>query len=306
MEEQMDSIVENEEAVKPAKKKLKRHFFLSVMGIAFLIILVGQIIGEILMGIVGGLLPSVSNGVLFLFQYLSFVGIDILVVVYCLLAEKDTFRAFLHGKGGGMRGNTLKNFVLGLLIGFVMNGSCALIAWLHGDIDLSVGRFNLLYLLGALVAVCVQSGAEELVTRGYMMSALRERYNAWVAIAVNSLFFGVLHLLNPGITVFSVLEIVLIGFALSLIVYYLDSLWMCIAIHTAWNYTQNILLGLPNSGIVSEESFLHLEAAKGSLLYDATFGIEGSITAVIVTGLLAVGVYLYARKKKNRQICKPA
>lgn len=300
MEDHVDSVTENEEAVEPAKKKLKRHFFLSVIGIAFLIILVGQIIGEILMGIIGGLLPSVSNGVLFLFQYLSFIGIDILVVVYCLLAEKEAFRAFLRGKSGGMRGNTLKNFALGLLIGFAMNGICALIAWLHGDIDLSVGRFNLLYLLGALVAVCVQSGAEELVTRGYMMSALRERYNAWVAIAVNSLFFGVLHLLNPGITVFSVLEIVLIGFAFSLIVYYLDSLWMCIAIHTAWNYTQNILLGLPNSGIVSEESFLHLEAAKGSLLYDATFGIEGSITAVIVTGLLAVCVYLYARKKKEQ------
>ena len=300
MEEPLDSIVKDEETVNPVKKKLKRHFFLSVIGIAFLMILVGQIVGELLMGIIGGLLPSLSSGVLFLFQYLSFIGIDIFVIVYCRLAEKEAYRGFLHGKSGGMRGNTLKNFGLGLLIGLVMNGFCALIAWLHGDIDLSVGRFNLPYMLGALVAVCVQSGAEELVTRGYMMSALRERYNVWVAIVVNSLFFGVLHLFNPGITVFSVLEIVLIGFAFSLIVYYLDSLWMCIAIHTAWNYTQNILLGLPNSGIVSEESFLHLEAAKGSLLYDATFGIEGSITAVIITALLAGCVYLYARKRKEQ------
>lgn len=301
MEEPMDSVVEDEKTVEPAKKKLKRHFFLSVIGIALLMIFAGQIVGEILMGVIGGLLPSVSNGTLFLFRYLSFIGIDILVIVYCLLAEKEIFHGFLHGKSGGMHGNTLKIFGFGLLIGLVMNGFCALLAWLHGDIDLSVGRFNLPYLLGALVAVCVQSGAEELVTRGYMMGALRERYNVWVAIAVNSLFFGVLHLLNPGITVFSVLEIVLIGFAFSLIVCYLDSLWMCIAIHTAWNYTQNILLGLPNSGIVPEDSFLHLEAAKGSLLYDATFGIEGSITAVIVTALLAVCVYLYARKRKEQK-----
>ena len=292
-----ESSVETIKEPQAAKKKLKRQFFLSVIVIAFILMLVGQLIGLLLMDFIAGLIPNVSGAVLFLFQYLSFIGIDILVIVYCLLAEKPSYRGFFPQKQGGMRGNTLKNFAIGLLIGFLMNGACILIAWLHGDLDLSVGRFDFVYMVCALVAVCIQSGAEELLTRGYMMGALRERYNVWVGIVVNSLFFGVLHLMNPGITVVSVLEIVLIGFALSLIVYYLDSLWMCIAIHTAWNYTQNILFGLPNSGIVSEKSFLHLEAAKGSVFYDAVFGVEGAITSVIVTALLAVCVYLYARKK---------
>ena len=293
-----ESSVETIKEPQAAKKKLKRQFFLSVIVIAFILMLVGQLIGLLLMDFIAGLIPNVSGAVLFLFQYLSFIGIDILVIVYCLLAEKPSYRGFFPQKQGGMRGNTLKNFAIGLLIGFLMNGACILIAWLHGDLDLSVGRFDFVYMVCALVAVCIQSGAEELLTRGYMMGALRERYNVWVGIVVNSLFFGVLHLMNPGITVVSVLEIVLIGFALSLIVYYLDSLWMCIAIHTAWNYTQNILFGLPNSGIVSEKSFLHLEAAKGSVFYDAVFGVEGAITSVIVTALLAVCVYLYARRKK--------
>ena len=292
-----ESSVETIKEPQAAKKKLKRQFFLSVIVIAFILMLVGQLIGLLLMDFIAGLIPNVSGAVLFLFQYLSFIGIDILVILYCLLAEKPSYRGFFPQKQGGMRGNTLKNFAIGLLIGFLMNGACILIAWLHGDLDLSVGRFDFVYMVCALVAVCIQSGAEELLTRGYMMGALRERYNVWVGIVVNSLFFGVLHLMNPGITVVSVLEIVLIGFALSLIVYYLDSLWMCIAIHTAWNYTQNILFGLPNSGIVSEKSFLHLEAAKGSVFYDAVFGVEGAVTSVIVTAVLAVCVYLYARKK---------
>ena len=293
-----ESSVETIQEPQAAKKKLKRQFFLSVIVIAFILMLVGQLVGLLLMDFIAGLIPNVSGAVLFLFQYLSFIGIDILVILYCLLAEKPSYRGFFPQKQGGMRGNTLKNFAIGLLIGFLMNGACILIAWLHGDLDLSVGRFDFVYMVCALVAVCIQSGAEELLTRGYMMGALRERYNVWVGIVVNSLFFGVLHLMNPGITVVSVLEIVLIGFALSLIVYYLDSLWMCIAIHTAWNYTQNILFGLPNSGIVSEKSFLHLEAAKGSIVYDAVFGVEGAVTSVIVTAVLAACVYLYARKKK--------
>ena len=292
--------VETTQEPQATKKKLKRQFFLSVIVIGFLLMLIGQLVGLLLMNFIAGMIPNISGAVLFLFQYLSFIGIDIFVIVYCLLAEKSTYRSFFPKSRNGLRGNTLKNFAIGLLIGFLMNGICILIAWLHGDLDLSVGHFDFVYMLCALVAVCIQSGAEELLTRGYMMGALRERYNVWVAIAINSLFFAVLHLSNPGITVVSVLEIMIIGFALSLIVYYLDSLWMCIAIHTAWNYTQNILFGLPNSGIVSEKSFLHLEAAKGSVFYDAVFGVEGAITSVIVTALLAVCVYLYARKKKEQ------
>ena len=60
-------------------------------------------------------------------------------------------------------------------------------------------------------------------------------------------------------------------------------------IHTAWNYTQSLLLGLPNSGIVSEKALLHLDAASDSLFYSSAFGLEGGITAVILQlALIAV------------------
>jgi membrane protease YdiL (CAAX protease family) len=130
-----------------------------------------------------------------------------------------------------------------------------------------------------------------------MMGALQKRYPVWVAIAVNALLFGALHLTNPGITVLSFLNIVAIAVALSLVMYYFGSIWMCIAVHTAWNYTQNLLFGLPNSGKVSESSFLHLEAAKDSLFYDVAFGIEGTLTAVIVITIFGAAVVYLGRKK---------
>ena len=71
-----------------------------------------------------------------------------------------------------------------------------------------------------------------------------------------------------------------------------------------WNFTQNLLFGLPNSGLVSQSSFLHLDAASDSLFYDATFGVEGSLTAVIVISLFAVGVVLVGRKKGPVNIIK--
>ncbi len=281
-------------------EKKKRHSIPVVLLLALVFIFAGQLLGELPTGLIRRLFPNMEGSTAFLLDYLSFIGIHILVLVYCVLFEKDIYRSFLHARQGGSVGNTGKNFALGLLIGFGMNAFCVLLAWLHGDLHFYAGRFRVLYMLTALVCVCIQSGAEELITRGYMMGALRKRYPVWVAIAVNALFFAVVHLASPGITVLSFLNIVIVAVALSLVMYYFGSIWLCIAVHTAWNYTQNLIFGLPNSGIVSEGSFLHLDAARDSLFYNATFGIEGSLTAVIVLTVFAVCVVLYAKKKGIR------
>ena len=279
----------------PVKKK--RHFILSVIAIALVLLFGGTLLWELPMLGIRALFPNMSAGAAFLLLYLSFITIDAAVLVYCALCEKDIFRSFLPKSHGGAVGNTLKHFGVGLLVGFGLNALCVLLAWLHGDIHLYAGRFELPYLLCALVCVCVQSSAEELITRGYMMGALQKRYPVWVAVATNSLLFAVLHLANAGVTPLSVLTLVVYGVAMSLFAYTLQSIWMCMAIHTAWNFTQNFLFGLPNSGIVAEKSFLHLEAASDSLFYNVGFGVEGSLTAVLLLTGVCVGIVLYARKK---------
>ena len=279
------------EQLRPRKRK--RHFVLSVLGIAFLLMLLGQILGELVMFALRNVLPPLAGSTEFLFTYLSFIGIDAIVLLYCALCEKEVFRSFFGAAHGGQRGNTLKMFLWGILIGFAANGLCILVAWLHGDLDFSLGEFPVLYLL-------VQSGAEELVTRGYMLGALKQRYPAWVAIGVNALLFAALHLANPGFTLMSFLSIALIGLALSLIAHYMDSLWMCITIHTAWNFTQNFLFGLPNSGIVAERSVLHLEAARSTFFYDAAFGVEGAAPSLVVELLIGIGALLLARMRSRK------
>ncbi|MBQ1576559.1 MAG: CPBP family intramembrane metalloprotease [Oscillospiraceae bacterium] len=297
MDEQNNAALPVEPAAETKKKRRPiRHMIWAVCLIALLIVLLGQIVGDFLVGFAIKGFGITDASTLFLFMYLSMIGVDLLVLLYTLLCERPIFRSFGRRAVPGGRGNTWKLFGVGLLAGFAMNALCILVAWLHGDIVLSVGRFRPLYLLAALVCVCVQSGAEELVTRGYMMGAIRDRYNVWVAAAVNSLFFGALHLLNPGITVLSFVNVVAVGFALSVVMIKLESLWFCIAMHTAWNFSQSIFFGLPNSGIVSEGSFFHLEAARDSVLYSAAFGVEGAITTTLVLLALTLCVLLAARR----------
>ena len=96
------------------------------------------------------------------------------------------------------------------------------------------------------------------------------------------------------------LSIYLAGVMFSLMVYYLDSLWMAMAAHAAWNFTQNFIFGLPNIGTVYGFSIFKLNSAtaKTSLCYSLAFGVEGSLTAVLAFAFVSA-ILLYLGKKKN-------
>ena len=298
--DQENNIPRAEETAAAKPRRKVRHMIWAVCLISLVLLFLGQILGELGVGLLFRALGLTDAKLLFLGMYLSFLGIDLLVLLYTLLWEKPILHSFSRRGPNGGSGNTWAMFGVGLLVGFAMNGLCILAAWLHGDLDFSVGRFDLPYLLLALVFVCIQSGAEELLCRGYMFGAVKDRYNVWIAAAVNALFFGALHLTNPGVTVLSLVNVVFFGLVLSVAMIKLESLWFCIAVHTAWNFSQSIFFGLPNSGIVSQGSFMHLEAAKESALYSMSFGIEGAITTTLVLLVLTLAVLLFARRRQAK------
>jgi membrane protease YdiL (CAAX protease family) len=228
----------------------------------------------------------------------GFLGYWIIAIVYLLLVKSD--RPILRTLGTEPRGNTVKMALLGLLIGLGLNALCVGVAVLHGAIQLSFTAFPVLKLLLVFLSVFVQSGGEELLCRGVLYQRLRKAYrNPWVAILVNPIVFVLVHILIPGITIWAVLSVYLVAVAFGLMVYYLDSLWMAMAAHAAWNFTQNFIFGLPNSGIVSEYSIFKLEAASATNgpFYNVNFGVEGSIGASLVL-LIMIIVIIYLNRGK--------
>ena len=109
-----------------------------------------------------------------------------------------------------------------------------------------------------------------------------------------------MHLFNPGASVIPMMSVLVAGLLFSLMVYYMDSIWCAMAAHTAWNYTQNVILGLPNSGSVSPVSVFKLDAAsaKSSFAYNVEFGLEGSILAITVMTITGLAIIIIYRKKK--------
>jgi hypothetical protein len=189
----------------------------------------------------------------------------------------------------------------GILLGFLMNFFCILCALLHGDIklyyDFSASQIPLM--IFAFICVFFQSTSEELWCRTFMYERINVHYPLWVAIVVNGTVFGLLHSFNPGITALAMADLIICGLAFSLLRWYSGSIWTCMGIHTMWNFTQNFLFGLPNSGLVSEASVFHLDAATGisNWIYSYEFGVEGAVPAVFVDLLLAVVILILAKKE---------
>lgn len=278
--------------------KKKRHAILAVVAISGLMLFFGPFLGAVFMLLLGNAFPNQSPAVRFVMNsYFPFIGLVIVVLLYCALWEKDIFKTMRGAGRGGMSGNNRKMLALGLVLGFGANGFCILLAWMRGSLTFSAGNSDLPYLLFAFVNVFVQSGGEEILSRGYMQGVLQKRYGIKTAILVNGLFFGLMHLANPGITVLSCVNTTLYGISMSVVLYYYNSLWFCIAHHTAWNFTQNFLFGLPNSGLAAEKSVLQLTDSSHSLFYDAQFGIEGGFVITVIAVVSIAAIVMKNRKK---------
>lgn len=238
----------------------------------------------------------------FLSDYLSTFGVWVAFLLFAVIFKSN--RPMLKALTPNKNLNNLKGILLGLLLGFGTNGFCVLMSWLAGDIKLSYNGFDWKLLVAFLICVFIQSSSEEVTDRLYLYQKLRRRYRSpLVAILVNSIVFMALHIPNPGFTAVAGSQIFLVAIIFSLFVYYYDGIWVAFWFHAAWNYTQNIIFGLPNSGIVSEYSIFKLEAAsaRNGLFYNVNFGVEGSIGSSLVLIVVIIVMIVINRKKPEKR-----
>ena len=96
--------------------------------------------------------------------------------------------------------------------------------------------------------ILIQGATEEIIVRGWLFPVLSVRSRIWVGIIVTSFLFGFLHLLNPGITILSISNIILVGVFAALYVLKEDGLWGICAWHSIWNWAQYNVYGFAVSG----------------------------------------------------------
>ena len=266
--------------------------------LAYVLLDIGQIIGfltALALGMQNSDLGMTAG------MYFSFAGIWVVFFLNALLKKnRPLFKAY----GTGCKGNNALNLLIGLLIGAGMNGALILMAWMHGDIHVYFDKIEIVPFIILFVAVFVQSAAEEIVCRGFVYQRVLRTYRDkfWLAVIVNSVFFAALHLGNEGVSPMAIVDLTVSGLLFSAAVYYFDSLWMAMAVHTGWNFTQSILAGLPNSGNVVPYSVFKLDAAtaRDSFFYNVAFGIEGTIPAILIQVVVLAALVMIGRKIGGR------
>lgn len=191
-----------------------------------------------------------------------------------------------------------KDGIAGILLGAV---NCSIIFFLvitvgGGHVTSLTPNFSLLTFWWIFTFVLVALG-EEIMNRGFFMAVLRRCRNLYFIMLVPSVIFGLIHLMNPDVTFFSVFNIILVGILFSYMFIKSGNIWMCIGYHFSWNTVQGVLYGMPVSGL-SIPGIFHTEFTSSNLLNVGLFGIEGGIITTIMTLLSFLFVWYYYRNSR--------
>ncbi len=148
--------------------------------------------------------------------------------------------------------------------------------------------------LFALIAAAATGIFEEVISRGIILQMMERRWGSMAALAGSSLIFAALHAPNTGFSIMAGLGVLAAGVLLGAAFLLARSLWLPIALHAAWNFTQGAVFGASVSGHERTASLFITRFSGSDLVTGGAFGPEASLSAVIVVSLAAAGLLALA------------
>lgn len=236
------------------------------------------------------------------FQWISLTlstGIVILsFFIYIKLIEKRPFSSI------GLKSNEkLKKYLIGSSVAIAMQLFYFIVVLLFGWAEVvsepihataGTGTSAISLVLLFLIGFMVQGASEEVVVRGWMMPVLSRHYKVSTAIIISSVFFGLLHILNPNVNLLSIVNLILYGIFAALYSLNDEGLWGIFAQHSIWNWFMGNVLGLPVSGtIMGKASIIETKLTGPTWITGGAFGPEGGI---IVTLILSASILILIRQ----------
>lgn len=286
-------------------KKSKRLFNGVVSTVVLLLMLfLGQIMGGIVIGFIMGMMNGAGIELSPLASHLGLLLMVAFPLPLCFLWVTKFEKRKISSLGLKKK-NSLINFLKGFWIGLLMFGLVTGLMYVSGVITLEQGlSAGIKTIPGVLVILpgwILQSSTEEILTRGWFMHVVGARHKPVIGFVLSSVIFGFMHLLNPGVTALSIINIILVGLVLGLYVIHTQDLWGACGIHAAWNFSQSNVFGFNVSGMeTSTHSLLRFSANGPDFLTGGAFGPEASIMATIIT-VLFIGILLFKLKSSYKE-----
>ena len=275
----------------------------SQLGVIPLVIIMGSIYGITEDGISMQGTPALEAGFWMSLQLIfSFVLVYAILWAWLKYFEKRQFWTL-----GYEVKNALMQYGRGFLFGALMFGGAVGILAIFGSVAFEQGDPTQqgIAALGGVILVLigwvVQGGAEEALIRGWALPVIGARYKPWIGLLVSSLIFAGLHGLNPGLSVFALINLALFGVFAGLYAMREGSLWGISALHSVWNWVQGNFFGFEVSGTnAGGGTLFNLMETGEDWLTGGTFGPEGGAAVTIVL-LIAIAVTLFCKGKETVQ-----
>lgn len=152
-------------------------------------------------------------------------------------------------------------------------------------------------LAGFIGTIVIAAVGEEILFRGTIFQAIEERFGGVVAVMTTSLLFALAHVMNPGASVISLVNVFLAGVLLGTLLVRSASLWPSMFFHVVWNLLVALCFGAVSGnelggGIV----LLNLSHASSSFVWlvSGPFGVEEGLltTLLLIASTTIVAMYI--------------
>lgn len=149
----------------------------------------------------------------------------------------------------------------------------------------------------------IQGAAEEMLCRGIVLHALKEKTSLLTAVIVSTILFILPHWssLFAGETIYGVIgviNLILISVIFSFLTIRFKSIWAACGLHSFWNAILYSVLGLNLSG--NEETvtaIFNMQSVGGNIWNGSIYGIEASVATTIVLAFTTALAFVIGRKR---------
>ena len=231
---------------------------------------------------------------------------NIIFILSCIIMWKLFEKKKISKMGITSIKKGYKELIVGLVLGAITMSIVAIVIITVGDVKLintiSKPQVSTSLLYGLIGFIFVGFG-EEILSRGYIMSVLKQTRNKWIVLIGPALIFAALHLGNSGIDVLSFINLFLVGVLFAYMFMKSKNLWMPIGYHITWNYFQGYIWGFGVSGI-SVNGLYKVENISSNIINGGAFGPEGGIIVTIITCLTFYFVYRYYKNSDVDEFMK--
>lgn len=191
----------------------------------------------------------------------------------------------------------------GFLIGFVLQSLTILVIYIKGGYSIiSINPVS--FIIPPLAMSIASAIIEEILFRGIVFRIIEEKLGSYFSLIISATIFGLLHMTNPNSSLIAGIGLAIqAGLLLASAYIYSRNLWLPIAIHFAWNFTQSAIFGANVSGNKISKTLITSEINGAEWFTGGQFGPEGSIQATLFC--LIVTVILLVLSHREGKIIKP-